>query len=79
MQAQIEVDAPPKAKNAKAKILVPKFASMVEVLAMDGDDHEDTSGQGHTTLSRESIKARAEELLRDPEARKAFFSGNVER
>lgn len=71
-KAQIEVDAPPVNKHAKRKTLEPKFKTMAEVLGLNVGQ-EDDIGEGAVTLSRDEIRARADELLRDPEARKAFF------
>jgi hypothetical protein len=73
-KAQEEVEVPPRAKSKRQTTWVPKYKTIEEVLALDVDDEPDPqTGEGPATLSRSEIADRADLLLRDREAYKAFI------
>lgn len=78
-QAQDLVDAERHDPKAKPKTLVPRFKTFEEILALDVEDDgiavDDAGPEGRSTLTRDQIRERADELLRDPKARERFYRG----
>jgi hypothetical protein len=79
-QAQDLVDAESPGPKAKPTTIVPRYKTFEEVLALDGQDDdirvdEATGAERRSSLSRDQIRERADELLRDPKARERFFRG----